>query len=50
VAPPDVELSAESPDGMLATWVPANANHKNIVVPMNSPRLATKSTARQSGK
>jgi len=45
VAPPDVELLAESPDGIFATWVPAKANQRNMVVPMNSPNVATKSTA-----
>lgn len=29
--------------GMLATWVPAKAKKRNIVVPTNSPIMATKS-------
>ena len=28
---------------MLATWVPAKAKKRNIVVPTNSPIIATKS-------
>lgn len=48
VAPPDVvplvdELSEEAVDWMLATCVPAKAKNRNIVVPTNSPTLATKS-------
>lgn len=30
-------------DPMFATWVPANAKKRNMVVPMNSPIDATKS-------
>lgn len=32
-----------SPGGILATDVPVNAKNKNMVVPTNSPRKATRS-------
>ena len=47
VAPPDVVLLvdalSEVEDWMLATCVPAKAKKRNIVVPTNSPMVATKS-------
>ena len=33
----------DAEDWMLATWVPAKAKRRNMVVPTNSPRVATKS-------
>jgi hypothetical protein len=35
--------SVAADDCMLATWVPANAEKRNIVVPANYPMAATKS-------
>lgn len=48
VAPPVVVLDVEEEfeealDWMLATWVPAKAKKRNMVVPTNSPIVATKS-------
>lgn len=48
VAPPEVVLlveeeSDEALDWMLATCVPAKAKNRNMVVPTNSPIVATKS-------
>jgi len=48
VAPPDVvllvdALSEDAEDWMLATCVPAKAKKRNMVVPTNSPMVATKS-------
>lgn len=48
VAPPEVVLLVEllsvaALDWILATCVPAKAKNKNIVVPTNSPIVATKS-------
>ena len=48
VAAPDVVLlvfeeESEAADWMFATWVPAKAKKRNIVVPTNSPIVATKS-------
>jgi hypothetical protein len=53
VAPPDVVLLVEeeeldAEDWMLATWVPAKAKKRNMVVPTNSPIVATKSVVRFS--
>jgi hypothetical protein len=49
VAHPEVVLLVEEDadqacDWMLATWVPASAKKRNMVVPTNSPMVATKST------
>ncbi len=48
VAPPEVVLdveeeSEEAVDWIFATWVPAKAKKRNMVVPTNSPIVATKS-------
>lgn len=42
VASPVVVLDSELPAPMLATWVPAKAKNRNMVVPTNSPTKATK--------
>lgn len=46
VAWPVVLLSAVSPAPIFATCVPANAKKRNMVVPMNSPIIATISIGR----
>lgn len=43
VVPLVEDESVAADDWMLATWVPANAKKRNIVVPTNSPMAATKS-------
>lgn len=48
VAPPEVVLAVAgllllAEELMLATWVPLKAKKRNMVVPTNSPMVATKS-------
>lgn len=46
VSAPVVVLESLPEDPILATWVPANAKKRNMVVPTNSPMKATKSRRR----
>ena len=48
VAAPVVEFCELSWAPIFATWVPAKAKKRNIVVPTNSPMVATKSARKVS--